>query len=407
MGKRKFWSKEDEYILKANQNGVMTIDEVAELFPERTKKAVKARIALLKLRYSDPNKRNITKSGSYSTFSSIVQRYKSKYGIILDCNKGIHTYDAIQWWEWFYNFTPNGKKLSRLPIEIYENENNLLKIIKYVLTQKLNYRKREDFLDLKICILQEYKIDFKHRLKFTIVELLNKVFPEYNFKAFEFKNVPLGYWKDKNNCDEYMKHIIEEQICTNQFLDIKREIPMFFTYKNIRNSGYGILGYCIFTYKHYESFYQWLNYLYPQWNLSPEDFKEIYGFDGTRLNSREESLVYDTMKRDLKLNVTSTGLKKEFRFLDAETNDTYIPDFIIDYNGKKIIVEYFGLYRENYGKSIIMKTYYYKTHRKIKYFNNLDDYEFIYFFQSDLKDIERLKNKIISRLRGGEIIWKE
>lgn len=404
MVKSEPWSKEDENILIKYENSTVTIEEVSKLFPNRTKKAVKSRISLLKLRYSDPNKRNITKNENYNTISSIVQRYRSKFGIELDINKGIKTYDAIQWWEWFFNGAPNGRKLSRLPIEIYENEEYLFEIIKYVLCKKLKYTKREDFLSLKISILQEYKIDFKHQIKLTIVDLLNKVFPEYNFRAFEFNNVPLGFWKDKNNCDEFMRYIVEEQINIEQFSNINKEIPSLFIYKNIRNLGYGILGYCIFKYKHYDSFYQWLNYLYPNWNLSHEDFKESYGFDGTRLSSHEETLVYDIMKRDLNLNVTSTGLKKEYRFVDLKTNDKYIPDFIINYNGKKTIVEYFGLYRENYGKSKIMESYYYKTHRKIKYFNNLKGYEFLYIFHHELNDIENLKSKIISHLRGGETI---
>jgi hypothetical protein len=399
------WEIEEDNILIKNANGKMTITEVSKLLPNRTRKAVQGRIIKLKLSYSDPNKKGISKNKDYSAKSSIKSRYKTKFGIELDFSLGIYTYDCIQWWNWLYYGTPNGKKLKSLPIEIYNDNNNLFKIIKYVFIEVLNYKTKDDFLNLKIDILKKYKIDFKHQIKsITLCDLLNHLFPNYNFKPFELNNVPLGYWKNINNCDEYMKYVIEELIGLDNFTNFKNEIPSIFNYRTVRKLGYGILAYCINTYKHYDSFYQWLNKLYPEWNLTPEDFSENHGFDGIRLNSSEEVSVYNLMKKDLSLDVKAIGLGKTFKFYDSNTKNNYVPDFLINYKNRKIIVEYFGLYREKYGKSEILKNYYFKTHDKIKYFSNIDDYDFIYILHDEIKDLELLKNKLINSLRGGEII---
>ena len=70
------------------------------------------------------------------------------------------------------------------------------------------------------------------------------------------------------------------------------------------------------------------------------------------------------------------------------------PDFII-HNNKNIIVEYFGLYVEDFKNSKILKSYHDKTKRKINFFNNLQVYNFIDLYPEDLKnDFEGVRNKL-------------
>ena len=78
-------------------------------------------------------------------------------------------------------------------------------------------------------------------------------------------------------------------------------------------------------------------------------------------------------------------------FYNKEFNESYIPDFII--KDKNIIIEYFGLYVDKNHEFI--ENYKRKTHRKIKYFINIEGYEFIDLYPDDLKnDFEGVRKKL-------------
>lgn len=401
-----FYTKEEDEILYKNGNGVATIEEIQTLLPHRTEKSIKSRLFNLGLWLGDPNYKAISNTKEYRKNKSIEYRYKTKFGILLDEDELMHTYSPIQWWKWLYYGTPNGAKISSLPQEIYNNEENLHQIIRYVFDNVLNYKTRSDFCKTSFSLLKKYKIGFKHHIKnVTLCDLINKLYPNLNLKYFEMLNVPLGYWDKIENCDDYMRHFVENEIKPSQLLDIKMELPKYFIYRNVRESGYGILAYCITEKKHYHNFYEWLRKLYPEWELNISDFNSHVACDGTVLLSKEEMILYEFIKNKLNISIKYITLKNsKYKFRNG--SHKYIPDFVIENQDKPVIIEYFGLFRKKYGNSEILKVYYYKTIEKIKYYNSLDDYEFIPIFPSDIIKKEKLRVKITNKLnkclKGGE-----
>lgn len=74
-------------------------------------------------------------------------------------------------------------------------------------------------------------------------------------------------------------------------------------------------------------------------------------------------------------------LKREgIRLINEQDKETYIPDWIIEKDGQKLIIEYFGLYG-----SSKFPGYTKKANRKIKFYQNLKDYQFIAIMPDDLK----------------------
>jgi hypothetical protein len=118
------------------------------------------------------------------------------------------------------------------------------------------------------------------------------------------------------------------------------------------------------------------------------------------LNSLEELKVYEVMKFDLGINVTPTyGKNKLYTYHNELENENYVPDFIIKkLKNKIIVVEYFGLYKEDNTHKIFVN-YANKTKRKVAYFENNKDVYFIGLYPDDLKDnFAGVKNKITSFL---------
>jgi hypothetical protein len=78
-------------------------------------------------------------------------------------------------------------------------------------------------------------------------------------------------------------------------------------------------------------------------------------------------------------------------------NESYIPDWIIKYKNKIIIIEYFGWYL-SHSKLEMFVNYTNKTHRKINYFTKYCEdnpqYFFISLFPEDLNNqLNNIKEK--------------
>jgi hypothetical protein len=354
-------------------------------------KSIKTKESLL-LSNSDQHSIVASQTKEYRKNQSIILRYKNKYGIELDKEKLLYSYSPTQWWKWTYYGSPNGKKLISIPQEIFTEE-NVDSIFRYVLENEIKYTERNDFLRLSTKILKKYRINFfKFYCQLSPIFILKKLYPDFQFHEFELENTPLNYWNDKNNADDALRYYVDNEVIPN-ISDIKNELPSYFTFSNIRNSSFKSLAYVIS--KHYSSFFEWVNALYPQFSLTEKDFNDVLAFDGTKLNSNEEKIVYELLKKDLRFNCQSVGLNKKYKFRDEQNNANYIPDFLINDN---VIVEYFGLFREKFGNSRILKDYYYKTLRKIDFYSNLNNYIFISIFPNELSDIPKLKSKIINLL---------
>jgi len=393
------WSiNEDKILIKASEN-CNSIEEIETLLPNRSIRAISNRFYKLGLKLKQVECLLITKLDGYGKGKSKLSNYRRKFGIILDKSLIIDTYDIIQWWKWTYYSTPNGKQLKCIPLELI-NLNNLNILLRYVITEIIGYKTREQILQLDFKTFSKYRISFHHFYKSSLIDYLNLIFPEYNIKPFELKNVPLGYWQDVNNCDEYMEYVLKNYFHVNEMRNIKQQIPSFFTFKNIRLLGYSKLACCITENKQYSSFYEWLNKLHPEWNLTSDDFKEHIAFDGSKLNSNEEVLIYTFMKKYFNLNIKAIGLNKsKYKFHNIISNENYIPDFFIKHNDKIIIIEYFGLFDDNCKdlNNSMFKNYYYKTLRKVEYYKSNPDIYFIDLYPTDLKNnFEGVRKKLTS-----------
>ena len=79
------------------------------------------------------------------------------------------------------------------------------------------------------------------------------------------------------------------------------------------------------------------------------------------------------------------GTAKNNKYINDKKGENYIPDFIIDLGNKKVIIEYFGLFRKKF-TTHIYKEYCEKAERKIEFFTSLDNVIFIAIYPEDIKD---------------------
>jgi hypothetical protein len=79
--------------------------------------------------------------------------------------------------------------------------------------------------------------------------------------------------------------------------------------------------------------------------------------------------------------------REAVHFFNKEADEVYIPDWIIEQNGHKYIIEYFGLYGSD-----LYPGYTDKTKRKIAFYPSIAEYQFIAIYPEDFKEegFERL-----------------
>jgi predicted nuclease of restriction endonuclease-like RecB superfamily len=185
----------------------------------------------------------------------------------------------------------------------------------------------------------------------------------------------------------YIKWFVETKIMPN-IKDIKNEIPNMFTINNFRNIGEHVLNHILEVKKHYSSYYEWLNKLYPEWNLTENDFKLHVACDGKTLcDSFEEKILFNHIYSDLGIKtIVGIGKSRKEGLVNLKENERYFPDFIIEGYDKKIYIEYYGLYTKNSSNHAILNSYRNKTNRKNCFYYSSNDYYFIDIYPSDLKN---------------------
>ena len=274
-----------------------------------------------------------------------------------------NVYYALEWMFNKNNYTiedVKSCKVNRLTLV----ENNL-----YVITELYN----KNITDLYIWFCQKY---FSIALSYS-----------------DFRVKTIGYWNSKDNCDlelkRYVKSLFDQELINE--VNFKNSLAKFFNAKWLYLNGYTYLVNA--NYKNYNTavFYDWLNELYPEWDLKPSDFKLFIGIDGKSiLDSAEEKFVFDYIYQDFFINsIKSIGTKRNKKYMFIDEDRKYYPDFVIEYyNGKllnkPIIIEYYGLYND---KSVFgyYKEYKDKTIKKDLYFKNNPDINYIGIFPKSLK----------------------
>jgi len=348
---------------------------------------------------------------------AMYHQYKRKYGILLNIDLMYTTFTPIQWWEFVYYGTPNGKKMKYLPKEIYNNNDKLRQIIIHVINNIVGANTRDKILSLNRKSLAKYNIIYDSNI-FTnnIFNITEVCFPEYNIQPFEFtinkdgyNMVPKHYWENQVNADNYIKYYIENIIGIENINNPKHDIPLYFTQNILTTLGFSSIIQCLRDSKQYDSYCAWLNSIYPEWKLENSDFKKHIALDGTKLDSYEELMFYNyTNSLEYISIIKCNRMIHKFRNLKHEEN--YIPDFLIDKINdieldKPLYIEYYGMYTYKlYKNNKTGDDYRDKTHRKEEYYKNNPDIYYIGLFPSDLKNnFQGVREKLTSFLLENNI----
>jgi hypothetical protein len=255
--------------------------------------------------------------------------------------------------------TPNG---------FWKDENNIRKAF-----EKLLRDKNIPHQDIpKICtkkffienglygLLQEYNS--------SPIELIMKLYPN-DFIITDFIRVPNKYWYNKNNRIQALRDYCKRHNIKRHDLPrltrayFKQHFPRFISLVD----------------RHYESkFYLWIIESFPEYTFEPAEFQLLIGKDGQFCDSKEELVIHNYLYE--KISPQAVLKREGIRLINEQDKETYIPDWIIEKDGQKLIIEYFGLYG-----SSKFPGYTKKANRKIKFYQNLKDYQFIAIMPDDLK----------------------
>ncbi len=318
----------------------------------------------------------------------LINKYKRDYGIELDFNKLYDTYNIYQW-HYFLCKTPNEKKLKQLPYSLNTYDNALI-LFKYILEIN-NISDLNEIKKLTDCFLTsnnlKLKINNKH---ITVNKLILDTFKE--LKPWELKKLPVGYFRKDENIIEALTWFFTKNKLSKDYLinksyyidiDLFRENGLRMILERFNNSISDIV----------------LFYLKKVYNdelkLSDiNNFKDIVSRDGySKCNSKEERKVFDFLKYEY--GITNIKLISNIRsknYKNKMHNEFYNPDFIITHDSKDkkldkpIIIEYFGLWSENTYNSDLLVVYKKKTKRKVQYFTDRCDLQFVAIYPNDLKN---------------------
>ena len=207
-----------------------------------------------------------------------------------------------------------------------------------------------------------------YRFNGSPIEIVQALYPG-RFLVTDFQRVPNRYWYKKENRIQAMRDYCEKQNISRKELPLlnrayfRKHFPRFISVVD----------------RHYDSkFYQWINESFPEYKFTSEEFQLLAGNDGQICDSKEELVLHNFFIQSL----LGAKIKREAtHFFNKEANEFYIPDWIIKQNGRKIIVEYFGLYGSD-----LYPGYTEKTKRKMAFYPSIKEYQFIAIFPKDFKE---------------------
>lgn len=417
----RFTNKEINILI---ENQGMTIKEVAKLLPNRSKSSVDYKIRDLGLNYNIRERKsiidNIVKCTKCKTSKSFIEdnyyvnrkllickecltkqiyidKLKRKSGITLDFNKMLDTYSPEEWMEFYLD-----KKIKKYP-RLYMNKDRFIVLLKYVICNKLGRIDRDIIITTKRKELKPFGLyGYMDQYFNCWYDAIHNAFLNLNIRPFELTESPKGYWTSKENANEYMIWLICKIIKDNDIKNIKQELPQYLSFTYLRGNKYNIAIDCLHLYKHYNSFYEWMCVLYPEYNFEAKDFSVFISKDGsTVLDSLEEKYVFDFITLNYpSVNIVAVGKKRKSNtYVNEQYGESYSPDFIVTDKDKIVgIIEYFGLYSPNNNHSIF-KEYKNKADRKTMYFNNLKGIKYIDLYPEDLNNnFEGVSRKLTSFL---------
>lgn len=264
-----------------------------------------------------------------------------------------------------------------VPKGYYEQKENRMIVIKTFIETLLTKGEINSIEDIpsKVNITVFDKYGYKSFLSHCYQGVSFKAFDDYfpdKWKVWEFKSCPGGFWNDDDNVKNALRWLIDK-LSQDEKLNDVADLPKII--------GWDILQeYNISTiFKNRENVYKCLLEMYPK-ELNEDMFNSLVASDGTRCDSMAEVLIHNFL---INKNIPIKYTGRKFRIKNEIDGESYCPDWIINDN---VIVEYFGLYTEKSYNIPLFDNYREKTHRKIKFYNNLPDNKFIPLYKSDLKN---------------------
>ena len=255
-----------------------------------------------------------------------------------------------------------------------ENRINIINLFIETLIQKGDINSIEE-IPLKVNISTFDKYGFKNFLLHCYQGVSFSAFNDYfpgKWKIWEFKSCPTGFWESNENVKDALLWFIDRLRQDGKLRNIN-ELPKILGWDLLQEYNISTI------FKNRDNVYKCLLELFPL-DLNKDMFSSLSASDGTRCDSMEEVLIYNFL---LSNNIPIKYTGKKFRIKNKEDGESYCPDWIINDN---IIVEYFGLYTVKKYNNSLLENYREKTHRKVKFYNSLEDYKFIPLYKSDLKD---------------------
>ncbi|MED3723039.1 hypothetical protein P4531_01540 [Geobacillus stearothermophilus] len=217
-----------------------------------------------------------------------------------------------------------------------------------------------------------------HEYHGSPIEIIEAVFPG-KYDVTEFQRVPNQHWHSPQNRVQALRTFCAKRGIGREELPrlnrayFRKHFPRFISMVD----------------RHYDSkFYRWIMESFPEYTFQPEEFNLLVGIDGQLCDSKEELEIHNFLIRTV---VDGKVEREGCRFVNQEYDEVYIPDWVIEQNGRKWIVEYFGLYG-----STRYKWYAEKAGRKMQFYHSLADYTLIVIMPDDFR--EKGFRKIVSLL---------
>ncbi|MCA0971856.1 hypothetical protein LCM20_14715 [Halobacillus litoralis] len=304
-------------------------------------------------------------------------------------NKG-KVYDALDWLVSKYNFTIEDILKNKLNRTLVQEES--------LHTLTVDYQYLSDLINEQSSRLTEI-YNFTDILIWYISEKygLTKSYSDFKQKPKKYMNI-----KDNANYElrKFVDSLFEQGILKKR--SFKKDLRSIFNPTVLSELGQYQLITAVSYHYNTVVFYEWLNELFPDWNLTPKDFKQIISFDGFKLDSQLEADFYSFAKQTLNLDINIIGRNnQQYKFENTKDDENYIPDFyvegIFEHSDKSLLIELFGMYKplQDIRNSQVLRDYHHKTSRKNKFFHSLSEFEYIGVFPQDLENnYEGFKNKL-------------
>lgn len=423
------WSDQEFNILKENYPS-KNMDDLLSLLPNKTIKQIRSKAKLNKIKKEIRDKKSITlysdedsiqcincnnsylfKEGMFPTNSkgithrscvdcnnkkSRIHDYKKKYGIEMDFKSYFNTFDVLQWYRWTTSeTTPNGRYINQIPRELMTKE-NIVTVCKHVIYNVLDFKTREQILNLNQPLMTKHKIGFS-KTDFILnspYNILTITFPELDIKPWELNHAPKDFWKEYSNflqaVKDYFYLVSSGESESSAYFEQKVIEVTMPKLARAKDSYYNSLSWQKITDD-------------AELNIDFKEDRKI-AYDGTRLNSIQEKIIYEYIHLELNLtSLKSVGYSRKGKFIFKHNKGKYVPDFIIENENKKpVVIEYFGLAmnvdnlnNKNSTSYSILLDYQKRMRSKIEFFSNNGNIEFIPLFPNDLKQgLKGIKEKI-------------